>query len=64
MEEKEMMITIEKGYYDFLMEKARERCELYSENNYLWRKLMEARNRIVALEDEIDELKGEEEENI
>lgn len=28
-------ITIDKAYYDFLVEKGKERCELYSENKYL-----------------------------
>ena len=32
-------ITIDKAYYDFLLEKAKERCELYSENRYLQHKL-------------------------
>lgn len=28
-------ITITKDYYDFLVEKAKERCDLYRENTYL-----------------------------
>lgn len=34
-------ITIDKAYYDFLIEKAKERCELYSENRFLRHKLKE-----------------------
>lgn len=32
-------ITIDKAYYDFLLEKAKERCDLYSENRVLRYKL-------------------------
>lgn len=34
-------ITIDKAYYEFLVEKAKERCELYSENRFLRYKLKE-----------------------
>lgn len=34
-------ITIDKAYYEFLVEKAKERCELYSENTFLRHKLKE-----------------------
>ena len=34
-------ITIDKAYYEFLVEKAKERCELYSENRVLRYKLKE-----------------------
>lgn len=32
-------ITIDKAYYEFLLEKAKERCDLYSENRFLKYKL-------------------------
>lgn len=36
-------ITITKEYYEFLLEKTKERCELYSENKFLRYKLGETK---------------------
>lgn len=41
-------ITIDKAYYEFLVEKAKERCELYSENNFLRYKLAQKEAAVLA----------------